>query len=117
MPKTTIRRRFARPAAAAALSVSLSLSLSALADGGDLAVVTRVDFEFPREAVVAGVNNGKVKARVTVDATGEVARVEILDASPRRVFDRQVVKTLSQWKFVPGANGRSKEIDVDFKMQ
>ena len=71
--------------------------------------------EFPREAVVAGAASGMVKARMTIDATGEVTRVEIVDAQPRRVFDRAVVKTLSQWKFSPGGNGRSKEIEIAFK--
>jgi protein TonB len=56
-----------------------------------------------------------VRARMTIDATGEVTRVEILDASPRRLFDRVVVRTLSQWKFAPGADRRAVEIDIDFR--
>ena len=45
---------------------------------------------------------------MTVDGYGgSVTRVEVLDAKPRRVFDRAVVKTLSQWRFTPGAAGRS----------
>ncbi|MEP7070663.1 MAG: TonB family protein [Usitatibacter sp.] len=56
-----------------------------------------------------------VKARMTIDASGEVTRVDIVDANPRRIFDRAVVKTLSQWRFTPGSSGRSKEIEIDFK--
>ena len=44
-----------------------------------------------------------------------MTRVEIIDANPRRVFDRAVVRTLSQWRFTPGGNGRSKEIEISFK--
>jgi len=55
-----------------------------------------------------------VKARMTIDATGEVTRVEVLDAQPRRVFDRAVVRTLSQWRFNTGNSGRVVEIDVNF---
>jgi len=33
----------------------------------------------------------------------------------RRRFDRAVVKTLSQWKFSAGGNGREKEIEIAFK--
>jgi protein TonB len=51
---------------------------------------------------------------MTIDAAGEVSRVEIIEANPRRVFDRAVVKTLSQWKFSPGSADRSMEIDVNF---
>jgi protein TonB len=77
--------------------------------------VNRVDPEFPREALAAGANTGTVKARVSVDAVGVVTRVDIVDANPRRVFDRAVVKTLSQWKFSPGGNGRSTEVEIAFK--
>ena len=51
---------------------------------------------------------------MTVDASGEVSRVEILDATPRRLFERVVIRALSQWKFAPGADRRSMEIDIDF---
>jgi len=112
MPKTRqILRAAARPAVAAAL---FAAALGAQA-AGDLVPVSRVDPEFPREAISAGADAGKVRAKMTIDATGEVSRVEIIDATPRRVFDRAVVKTLSQWKFSPGSDGRSMEIDVNFK--
>jgi protein TonB len=91
-----------------------AFSLSALAASGDAQLVTKVDPEFPREAVMAGIEKGVVKARMTIDVTGEVTRVEVLDATPRRVFDRAVVKTLSQWRFNSGSAGRMVEIDVNF---
>jgi TonB family protein len=43
-----------------------------------------------------------------------VTRVEVLESQPRRVFDRAVVKTLSQWRFNAGTAGRLVEIDVNF---
>jgi len=111
MPKFNIRRRVARLAAAALCATVVALpSLAA----GDAEVVTKVEPEFPREAVQAGVDKGLVKARMTVDGTGEVTRVEVLDAQPRRIFDRAVVKTLSQWRFNAGSSGRLVEIDVNF---
>jgi len=88
-------------------------SLSAYA-GGDAQIVSKVDPEFPREAAAAGVDKGVVKARMTVDGSGEVTRVEVLESQPRRVFDRAVVKTLSQWRFNAGTAGRLVEIDVNF---
>jgi protein TonB len=102
--------RMARAAAAIAIAAGMSFA----AFGADAQLVSKVDPEFPREAVQAGADKGLVKARMTVDQSGEVVRVEILEAQPRRVFDRAVVKTLSQWKFNPGANGRTVEIDVNF---
>lgn len=96
-----------------ALGVLLAVAAAARASD-DLQPVARVDPVYPREAAQAGVDKGRVKARMTVDGAGEVVRVEILDAAPRRVFDRTVVRTLSQWKFRPGASGRSMEVDIDF---
>ena len=78
-------------------------------------LVTRVDPDFPREAVQAGVEKGSVKARMTLDEQGAVSRVEVVDATPRRVFDRAVIRALSQWKFNEGAAGRIVEMEVEFK--
>jgi protein TonB len=110
MPQVSFSTRFARFAAGAALAGVLSLPALA----ADATVVSKVDPEFPREAIQAGADKGTVKARMTVDGSGEVVRVEILEAQPRRVFDRAVIKTLSQWRFNSGANGRTVEIDINF---
>lgn len=111
MPTITKCNTLARPAAVAILAMAMALPARA----ADLTPVSRVDPEFPREAISAGADAGKVKARMTIDASGEVTRVEIIDAQPRRLFDRAVVKTLSQWRFTPGSDGRSMEIDVNFR--
>ena len=102
-----IAGRLALAAAACALALG-----AAAAD--DLKVMSRIEPEFPREALKAGADKGHVKARMTVDGAGEVVRVEILEAEPRRVFDRTVVRTLSQWKFNAGSGGRSMDVDIDF---
>lgn len=110
MPTQLNRIRYlARPAASAAL-----IAAALCARAGDLMPVSRIEPEFPREAISAGADAGKVRAKMTIDASGEVSHVEIIEANPRRVFDRAVVKTLSQWKFSPGSDNRSMEIDVNF---
>ena len=78
-------------------------------------LVTRVDPDFPREAIQAGVEQGNVRARMTLDASGAVTRVEILEAQPRRVFDRAVVRALSQWRYSEGATGRMVDMEVAFR--
>jgi protein TonB len=110
MPKTKPRRRLAAAALAA-----WAFALGAQAASNDAAPLSRVEPEFPREAVSAGAEKGYVRARMTIDAGGEVVRVEIIESNPRRLFDRVVVKSLSQWRFAPGASGRSSEIDIEFK--
>jgi len=100
-----------RSIAAAVFAGAASLAAAAASEAQ---IVTKVDPEFPREATQAGVDKGIVKARMTIDASGEVTRVEVLESNPRRVFDRAVVKTLSQWRFNAGTTGRLVEIDVNF---
>lgn len=51
---------------------------------------------------------------MTLGGAGKVTHVKILEAAPGRLFDRAVVKTLSQCRFNNGSDGRMVEIDVDF---
>lgn len=94
--------------AAAGLRAATALAAS------DTTLVSRVEPQFPREAIVAGADAGRVKARLSIDASGDVTRVEIVEANPRRLFDRAVVSSLSQWRFNAGADARTYEIDIDF---
>jgi len=88
---------------------------SAPAPAPAIRLVTRVDPDFPREAVQAGVDKGTVKARMTLDETGNVTRVEVIESNPRRVFDRAVVRALTQWRYNDGVAGRTVEAEVDFQ--
>ncbi|HSU68308.1 MAG TPA: energy transducer TonB, partial [Tepidisphaeraceae bacterium] len=81
----------------------------------DVQVVSKTQPEFPKEAAQAGVDKGHVKARMTLDATGEVTRVEIVEANPRRLFDRTVMRTLAMWRYNPGEANRSVEVEVEFQ--
>ena len=94
-------------------ATALTAALPALA--GDIQVLSKVQPEFPKEAVQAGIDRGHVKARMTLDAAGEVSRVEIVDANPRRVFDRAVMRTLAQWRYNTGEANRVAEVDVEFQ--
>jgi protein TonB len=78
-------------------------------------VLSRVDPEFPREAQQAGAEKGIVKARMIVDGNGNVTKVEIVEANPRRLFDRSVVRALSAWKFNEGPAGRTFEQEIAFQ--
>jgi periplasmic protein TonB len=90
-------------------------ALAVQAGPSDATVVSKADLDFPREAVQANVDKGKVKAKLTIDAGGEVTRVDIINAEPRRVFDKAVTRSLSQWRFNAGDANRSYEIELEFK--
>jgi protein TonB len=94
------------------LGAALALALPAAAD---MRPVHRVDPEFPIEAVKAGATKGKVTARLTLDAAGKVTNVEIVDAMPRRLFDRAVTRALGDWRYAEGSAGRVVEVEVAFK--
>lgn len=96
-------------------AAALALSLAASAASDTARLVHRVDPEFPREALQSGTDRGLVKARMILDGSGSVTQVEILEAAPRRVFDRAVVRSLSQWKFDGGSPGRAVETEVVFR--
>jgi len=80
-------------------------------------LVSRVEPDYPREAVIAGAERGTVKARMTLDGNGNVTRVEVVEANPRRLFDRAVVRALSQWHFNEGPSGRTVETEVEFRLK
>jgi protein TonB len=76
--------------------------------------IERVEPVYPREAIRDNVSSGKVVARLQVDEKGLVTNVTIVEANPKRVFDREVIKALSQWKFKPEGDRYIAEIEISF---
>jgi periplasmic protein TonB len=79
--------------------------------------IERVEPVYPREAIKDNIASGKVVARLQVDEKGLVTNVTIVEANPRRVFDREVIKALSQWKFKPEGDRYIAEIEITFVLQ
>lgn len=75
--------------------------------------IVRESPAFPREAVALGLSRGDVRARLAIDAKGNVTDVAIVDAS-HRAFNRAVRETLSRWRFEPGAANRTTTVDIAF---
>jgi protein TonB len=96
-------------AAAAVLALLVAAPVHA-----ELKPIKRVDPVYPAEAVRAG-TNGFVEVEFTVDATGKVASVSVLNAKPARTFESAAVKAVKQWQFEPGADGRGK-VRLDFNL-
>lgn len=81
-----------------------------------LTVLSREQPQFPKEAARSGVEAGRVRAKLVIDAAGGVSDVVIVEAAPSRVFDRSVTQALSRWKFNPGVEGRTYETEINFKL-
>lgn len=79
--------------------------------------LTRETPEFPRDALANGIDRGTVRARLAIDAAGKVTGVEILDAQPRRVFDRAVMRSLARWTYPPGEPARATVVEIAFKRE
>ena len=74
----------------------------------------RVQPTFPRQALQQGIT-GKVIAWVHVAPNGSVANVEIKQSS-NRLFDREVIRALSQWRFNPEPVGFIGEYEIVFNL-
>ena len=62
--------------------------------------VVRIDPKYPAEAAKNGIE-GWVKLSFSIDASGAVVDVQVLDSEPKRIFDREAIKALKAWKYQP----------------
>ncbi|HLO93224.1 MAG TPA: TonB family protein [Burkholderiaceae bacterium] len=78
-------------------------------------LIKKVAPEFPREASQRGISAGTVKAKLNIEPDGKVSGVDILEAEPRRVFDRAVTSALMDWRFEAGGEKQTHEVKLVFK--
>ncbi len=102
-----------KPRTLALVLSALLLSLSVIASTPK--VIKKVPPDFPREAASKGITTGTVRAKMNIEPDGKVSGVEILEADPKRVFDRAVTAALMDWKFEPGPEKTSHEVKLVFK--
>jgi len=79
--------------------------------------LSRVNPEYPTEAIRKNISEGTVIARLNIDEKGNVTEVKIIEAHPPRVFDRAVTEALLQWKFQADGERYVGEIEVSFTLQ
>ena len=79
--------------------------------------VVRVEPVYPRAAVRAGIEKGRVVARVMIDEKGNVTDVIIVSADPPRHFDKAVIDALKEWKFKADGEKYVGEIEVNFTLK
>jgi len=101
-----------RPVLFAALA-TIALAFAAPAHAA-LAPIKRVEPVYPPEAARAG-TKGFVEVEFTVDASGKVASVSVVNAKPSRTFESAAVRAVKQWTFAPGGDGRGK-VRLDFSL-
>ncbi|WP_395342145.1 energy transducer TonB [Ningiella sp. W23] len=67
---------------------------------GDATPIVRIDPKYPPDAARDG-KEGWVLLSFTIDTLGGVKDVSVLDADPKRVFDREAKRALRKWKYRP----------------
>lgn len=98
----------------------LTLALAALLLVSPLAfaapkVVKKVPPEYPAEAMRKNITAGMVRAKLMIGTDGKVTEVEILEADPKRVFDRVAIDALKEWRFEPSPDKQTHEVKLVFR--
>ena len=68
-------------------------------EGGVIPIV-RIAPQYPRKALMAKIE-GWVKVKFTITPSGTVSNPEVVDAKPKRIFDREAIRAILKFKFKP----------------
>jgi len=94
-------------------------NLGAPSDSDSVPLV-RVPPQYPIRAAERGIE-GWVVLSFTITATGTVENPRVLDAQPKRIFDRAAIRALKKWKYRPRvvdgtAISRVEEVRLTFDL-
>ena len=71
-----------------------------MSEEGGVIPIVRIAPQYPRKALMAKIE-GWVKVKFTITASGTVSNPEVVDAKPRRIFDREAIRAILKFKFKP----------------
>ena len=88
---------------------------------GDATPIVRIEPKYPPQAARDG-KEGWVQLSFSIDELGGVVDIEVIDAEPKRLFDREARRALSKWKYkskiVDGKPIKQTglQVQLDFKL-
>jgi periplasmic protein TonB len=88
---------------------------------GEATPIVRIEPKYPIQAARDG-KEGWVKLSFTINEIGGVEDVEVIDADPKRIFDKEARRALLKWKYKPKVeDGKPMKqfgltVQLDFKM-
>lgn len=99
--------------------LGLTVALSAGLAQADTRVLKKVPPEFPQSAMKRGINEGKVRMGLTIDAQGNVIDAKLVEAAPShaKIFNEAAVEALKKWKFEGTGTNQSYEVQLVFKTE
>lgn len=98
-------------------AIALALVAAASLAHADAKVLKKVAPEYPGEAARKNITAGSVRAKIAIAGDGKVSGVDIVEAEPKRVFDRAAIDALSQWKFEGTGAAQTHEVKLVFKSE
>lgn len=90
----------APPTQVASTSPAPSVAAQGAPQNKDFQILKKVGANYPPQ-MIRSRTEGWVELSFTITASGNVEDVSVVDANPRRAFDREAIRALSQWKFSP----------------
>ena len=81
------------------MSVSLG-GVGAMRRDGEATPIVRIEPKYPVQAARDG-KEGWVRLSFTINEVGGVEDVDVIEADPKRIFDREAKRALRKWKYKP----------------
>lgn len=95
--------------------------VGAMQRDGEAQPIVRIEPKYPVQAARDG-KEGWVRLSFTINEVGGVEDVEVIEAEPKRVFDREAKRALRKWKYRPKiVDGKPEKqfgmkVQLDFKL-
>jgi protein TonB len=105
----------------AGASSGLSAPGAGLGRDGDATPIVRIEPKYPIQAARDG-KEGYVILSFTINEAGGVEDVKVVEAQPKRVFDKEAKRALRKWKYKPKVvDGKAQRrpglsVQLDFTM-
>ncbi|MDO6706735.1 MULTISPECIES: energy transducer TonB [unclassified Photobacterium] len=81
----------------------------------------RIEPKYPPRALKRGIQ-GYVVLSFTIDPQGRPTDIQVVDAEPKRMFDREAIRALRSWKYQPKLEGGQalaqpgQSVKLEFKL-